>query len=78
MNLKKFKSPYIANQPILSERSINSKKNYVFNKLKKNINEIIYMNDGDWVESCTALVEHHDGKWEIITWTKENDNVIGK
>jgi UDP-2,3-diacylglucosamine pyrophosphatase LpxH len=31
------------------------------------------MNDGDWVESCTALVEHHDGKWEIITWTKEND-----
>jgi hypothetical protein len=32
------------------------------------------MNDGDWVESCTALVEHHDGKWEIITWTKENDN----
>ena len=33
------------------------------------------MNDGDWVESCTALVEHHDGTWEIITWTKENDNV---
>jgi hypothetical protein len=33
------------------------------------------MNDGDWVESCTALVEHHDGKWEIITWTKESDNV---
>jgi UDP-2,3-diacylglucosamine pyrophosphatase LpxH len=26
------------------------------------------MNDGDWVESCTALVEHLDGKWEIITW----------
>jgi hypothetical protein len=32
------------------------------------------MNDGDWVESCTALVEHMDGKWEIITWTKENDD----
>jgi UDP-2,3-diacylglucosamine pyrophosphatase LpxH len=32
------------------------------------------MNDGDWVESCTALVEHHDGKWEIITWTKGSDN----
>jgi len=29
-------------------------------------NGIIYMNDGDWVESCTALVEHHDGRWEII------------
>jgi hypothetical protein len=35
----------------------------------------MYMNDGDWVESCTALVEHHDGKWEIITWIKEKDNV---
>jgi hypothetical protein len=33
------------------------------------------MNDGDWVESCTALVEHHDGRWEIVTWTKENDHV---
>jgi predicted phosphodiesterase len=40
----------------------------------KEIDGVIYMNDGDWVESCTALVEHHDGKWEIITWTKENDN----
>jgi hypothetical protein len=35
----------------------------------------MYMNDGDWVESCTALVENHDGRWEIITWTKEKDNV---
>jgi hypothetical protein len=34
------------------------------------------MNDGDWVESCTALVEHHNGFWEIVTWTKENDNVV--
>jgi UDP-2,3-diacylglucosamine pyrophosphatase LpxH len=36
----------------------------------KNIDGIIYMNDGDWVESCTALVEHHDGRWEIVTWTE--------
>jgi UDP-2,3-diacylglucosamine pyrophosphatase LpxH len=41
----------------------------------KEIDGITYMNDGDWVESCTALVEHHDGRWEIITWTKENDDV---
>lgn len=34
----------------------------------KNIDNIIYMNDGDWVESCTALVEHLDGRWEIIHW----------
>jgi len=36
----------------------------------KEIEGIIYMNDGDWVESCTALVEHLDGKWEIVTWSK--------
>jgi UDP-2,3-diacylglucosamine pyrophosphatase LpxH len=28
-----------------------------------------YMNCGDWVESCTALVEDFDGAFEIITWT---------
>ena len=42
----------------------------------KMIDGIIYMNDGDWVESCTALVEHHDGRWEIVTWTKEHDDVV--
>jgi UDP-2,3-diacylglucosamine pyrophosphatase LpxH len=30
-----------------------------------------YMNTGDWVESLTALVEHWDGSWEIITWDKK-------
>ena len=28
-----------------------------------------YLNCGDWVESCTAVAEHHDGRFEIITWT---------
>jgi UDP-2,3-diacylglucosamine pyrophosphatase LpxH len=41
----------------------------------KEINGVAYMNDGDWVESCTALVEHWDGHWEIITWTREKDDV---
>ncbi len=29
---------------------------------------VLYCNDGDWVESCTALVEHFDGRLEIIRW----------
>ncbi len=29
---------------------------------------VLYINDGDWVESCTALVEHHDGRLELIDW----------
>jgi len=32
------------------------------------IDGIHYLNDGDWVESCTALVEHFDGTWEILNW----------
>ncbi|UXI69149.1 UDP-2,3-diacylglucosamine diphosphatase [Tahibacter amnicola] len=28
-----------------------------------------YMNDGDWVEHCTALVEHFDGRFELLHWT---------
>lgn len=31
---------------------------------------ILYCNDGDWVESCTALVEHRDGRLEIINWAE--------
>jgi len=34
----------------------------------KTVDNIIYMNDGDWVETCSALVEHFDGTWEIIYW----------
>ena len=34
----------------------------------RDINGITYYNDGDWVESCTALVEHSDGKFEILNW----------
>jgi UDP-2,3-diacylglucosamine pyrophosphatase LpxH len=30
---------------------------------------IRYINCGDWVESCTAIAEHSDGRFEIITWT---------
>jgi UDP-2,3-diacylglucosamine pyrophosphatase LpxH len=32
----------------------------------RDIDGILYCNDGDWVESLTALVEHDDGRLEII------------
>jgi UDP-2,3-diacylglucosamine pyrophosphatase LpxH len=34
----------------------------------RDIDGILYANDGDWVESLTALVEHPDGRLEIIDW----------
>ena len=30
-----------------------------------------YWNDGDWVEGCNALVEHADGRMEILHWPDE-------
>jgi UDP-2,3-diacylglucosamine pyrophosphatase LpxH len=35
----------------------------------REIDGITYANDGDWVESCTALVEHPDGQLAIVDWT---------
>ncbi|MCY4223774.1 MAG: hypothetical protein OXF06_02955, partial [Bacteroidetes bacterium] len=29
---------------------------------------IHYANCGDWIESCTALVEHSDGRIELLNW----------
>ena len=34
----------------------------------REIDGILYCNDGDWVESCTALVEHFDGRLEVVHW----------
>ncbi len=36
------------------------------------VNGIMYLNDGDWVESCTALVEHRDGTLELVDWVARN------
>ena len=35
------------------------------------IDGVDYYNDGDWVEGCTALDEHHDGRMEILHWAEE-------
>jgi len=35
----------------------------------KTINGIRYYNCGDWVESCTAIVEDMAGNLDIVTWT---------
>ncbi len=38
----------------------------------KDINGIKYLNSGDWVENCTALVETLNGEWKIIDFLKLN------
>ena len=38
----------------------------------REIGGVLYVNDGDWVESCTALVEHFDGRLELVDWAALN------
>ena len=33
---------------------------------------VTYYNDGDWVESCTALVEDKNGAMSIVDWAEQN------
>ncbi len=35
-----------------------------------------YVNCGDWVESCTAAVEHDDGRIEIVGWANLEPSVV--
>jgi UDP-2,3-diacylglucosamine pyrophosphatase LpxH len=42
----------------------------------KAIDGILYCNDGDWVESCTALVETLEGQLEIVHWTDTQHTVV--
>ena len=36
----------------------------------RQIGDVTYYNDGDWVESCTALVEAFDGTMSILDWSE--------
>ncbi len=39
----------------------------------REIGGVLYANTGDWVESCSALVEHLDGRLEVVRWFHERE-----
>lgn len=39
----------------------------------REIGDVLYINDGDWVESCTAVAEHMDGTFEILNWAEQRN-----
>ncbi|NKN36582.1 UDP-2,3-diacylglucosamine diphosphatase [Agrobacterium sp. a22-2] len=41
---------------------------HIHHAVMEDIDGIHYINTGDWVESCTAIVEHYDGRFELISW----------
>lgn len=42
----------------------------------KHLRGITYLNTGDWVESCTAVVEELDGSWRLVNWLQEREAFI--
>jgi UDP-2,3-diacylglucosamine pyrophosphatase LpxH len=44
----------------------------------KNLDGIAYINCGDWVDSCTAIVEHHDGRMELLHWRESHAPAEGQ
>jgi UDP-2,3-diacylglucosamine pyrophosphatase LpxH len=41
---------------------------HIHHAVIREANGLTYVNCGDWVESCTAVVEHFDGRLEILNW----------
>lgn len=44
----------------------------------KQLQETTYINCGDWVDSCTAIVEHLDGRIEIVEWEKKSEEFFNE
>ena len=42
----------------------------------KTIDGFLYVNTGDFVETCSAIVEHHDGRLELVKWQKLAAEII--
>lgn len=42
----------------------------------REIDNLLYVNCGDWVDSCTAIVEHMDGRLELVEWRQSAINAF--
>ncbi|MDO8290909.1 MAG: UDP-2,3-diacylglucosamine diphosphatase, partial [Parvibaculum sp.] len=42
----------------------------------KEVDGMHYINCGDWVDSCSAVVEHMDGRMELILWNSVSQTRI--
>jgi UDP-2,3-diacylglucosamine pyrophosphatase LpxH len=43
---------------------------HIHHAAMRQVGDVVYINAGDWVESCTAIAETDDGTFEIIRWTQ--------
>ena len=49
---------------------------HIHHAANQNLDGINYLNCGDWVEGATFLVEHFDGRMEVIDWDKIREEVV--
>jgi UDP-2,3-diacylglucosamine pyrophosphatase LpxH len=42
---------------------------HIHHAMIRDIAGLRYINCGDWVESCSAVIEHFDGTFEVVRWT---------
>ena len=47
---------------------------HIHSAVIREANGLTYVNCGDWVDSCTAIVEHFDGRLELVAWNGDDDN----
>ncbi|HML92576.1 UDP-2,3-diacylglucosamine diphosphatase [Methyloceanibacter sp.] len=41
---------------------------HIHHAAMRQVEDVVYINTGDWVESCTAVVETEEGDFQIIRW----------
>ncbi len=41
----------------------------------REIGGMVYLNDGDWVEHCTALTEDDEGRMELLHWSEHRSRI---
>ena len=49
---------------------------HIHKPIIKKLNGVLYCNDGDWVESCSALVENNEGQLSLIDWSIEREKIF--
>ena len=50
---------------------------HIHNPAIRNLRGLVYANCGDWIENCSALVEHFDGSMEVVRWGRERISPCG-
>ena len=44
---------------------------HIHHAAMRDMGQVRYLNTGDWVESCTAIVETFEGEFIIVRWAEE-------